>query len=786
MVGLTAAKTLLQMNYKLQLVASSHYFDKKDDEEEAFYYGPNALFQSEQQLHRFLYERSTRALQAEVYNIRRQQHCHQYASHLKLSKEDMLEVRFHSLLFATHGLDLAIQSRFSYVYVGNHKQCADWQHGRQKRCDPKLEARALNDTIFLECPKRHNSVALKFLDREDTLTFQQINQLRSKSKKLEELKWKLRMERRTEIEKENGILVDVNKQMLKTSDVVDVWRGSPSPDHAEAVCVKLGKNALLPRVSCTTRIVPQRSSKSNFANHNANNQPNLIVIVIDPLSRQQMKRSLPNTFAMLNLLGFVQFHRYTAVGNNSGPNQAALYSGRPLEGREGIRTSNSHGNDNNRKSTRTWLWDRLNAEGYVTLKAEDGCISNSNMIQSIRPQTHHGKQLHDMFCFYYDRPNCLGGKLAAEHLLKYTRQFFATYNGGNEKNSAYAKPWAAFLSFVDSHEDTLTLISYLDRLLVDFIQDIAMHSNTMIIFTSDHGLHYGPTFSSRSGELERAQPNLFIRMPTFEKFNTLQRNAGMFTTAFDVHETILEVLLGRKHKQSSDLHGVSLAKPLPQIRSKCDTTSDIPSNFCRLFDGVQQSMKNECTFMLNPPSIFSYYSDIPQTNRPHWPISCPIKRNHTMTDAYNDERRCFCATNKRDWFECSNMTHNHFRKGIDFQEEHFSLRSCSRHELDHSLELDIHVARSDRVAAASQIREQQSMKKLAEVYNEDDVKASFDARPNIIFLEIDSVSLSFSERHFPKTWNLLNTHKIKADVSSSLHCPTGWCVGMFNKTSIGT
>ena len=84
--------------------------------------------------------------------------------------------------------------------------------------------------------------------------------------------------------------------------------------------------------------------------------------------------------------------------------------------------------------------------------------SNSNMVQSIGPQTHHGQQLYDMFCYSYDRPNCLGGSLMAEHAINYTQQFIDTY-------SNRAEPWAAFINFIDSHEDSSTLISYLDEIL---------------------------------------------------------------------------------------------------------------------------------------------------------------------------------------------------------------------------------------------------------------------------------------------------------------------------------
>lgn len=113
------------------------------------------------------------------------------------------------------------------------------------------------------------------------------------------------------------------------------------------------------------------------------------------------------------------------------------------------------------------------------------------MVQSINPQTHHGEQLQEMFCFSYDRPNCLGGKPAAEHLIDYSLQFIRSYNRPKDAISTHARPWAAFVSFIDSHEDTSTLVSYLDTLLVSFLQEvIAMKSQTIIIFVSDHGTSF--------------------------------------------------------------------------------------------------------------------------------------------------------------------------------------------------------------------------------------------------------------------------------------------------------
>jgi len=166
-VGLTAASTLLDSNYKLQLLSSSHYFDPISNDattKEVYKYGPNALFQSVKALHRFLYTRVTQVLQKEVNHIRQQHLKVQSNNNNNNDTAQLIEVEFYSLLFATQGLDLAIPSRSSYTDVSNHKECKDANTGiRKKRCDPKLNARALNDTIFVTCPERHKEIDVQFV-----------------------------------------------------------------------------------------------------------------------------------------------------------------------------------------------------------------------------------------------------------------------------------------------------------------------------------------------------------------------------------------------------------------------------------------------------------------------------------------------------------------------------------------------------------------------------------------------------------------------------------------------
>lgn len=269
-------------------------------------------------------------------------------------------------------------------------------------------------------------------------------------------------------------------------------------------------------------------------------------------------------------------------------------------------------------------------------------------------------------------------------------------------------------------------------------------------------------------------------MPTFKR-NQLHKNQLKFTTAYDVHETLVEVLSGEGEESAPEEGhklGLSLLKPLPESRTRCSTTPSIPSHFCSLIDHEKPS-SDQCNFMMmDPPSIFSYYSDIPQTNRPKWRDHCPVRRNHDMN---GKDIPCLCSTNQRTWFDCSRISRDDFRRGIDYNTEHFSLRSCGhQHDLDHSLELDIHVKKNEQLVRTRTAHADDTKKLLDETHDANEIRASFNAQPNIIFLEIDSVSLSYSERHFPKTWGLLQEHKIIGDT-----CPSGWCSGIFNKTSVG-
>jgi len=147
------------------------------------------------------------------------------------------------------------------------------------------------------------------------------------------------------------------------------WFSHEDPQLAEAACETLRcAQGQSPQVSCSTRVLVPPSMQASAAalrrepnNITISKRPNLLLLLIDPISRGEFRRSLPGLSRLLPARGYKTFTWYSAVGNNSGPNQAALYRGRPLRSRQDLK-SQSH--------AAAWLWDKLGRKGYATFKGE--------------------------------------------------------------------------------------------------------------------------------------------------------------------------------------------------------------------------------------------------------------------------------------------------------------------------------------------------------------------------------------------------------------------------------
>ncbi len=353
-----------------------------------------------------------------------------------------------------------------------------------------------------------------------------------------------------------------------------------------------------------------------------------------------------------------------------------------------------------------------------------------------------------------------------------------TYGRSGFKGSS-SLPWAAFISFVDSHEDTMTLISYLDEMFLNFLQSIDL-SNTAVIFSSDHGLHYGPAFAS-NGKRERAEPILYMYLPPSMNadMSTLEVNKELWVTPYDVHETILDVSLGAERK--ADQIGSSLLHPLPHNRAKCHETPGIPDRFCSLLNGPKKNNKNKkCTMMREPPSVHSFYSDIIQMNRPSWP---KCKMTEEVVNLETEE--CLCSTNiypirtSEYWIPCNSSRFEEIDAVREAKADPLRMKTCKLKGLSEYI-MDINITVTPRQKTSE---ERQMIR--GEIQKELNADVELEVIPNILFIEIDALSRSGAMRNLPKTMSLLQSHQIRTiEENEALHCPTGFCAGIFNKTSI--
>lgn len=569
--------------------------------------------------------------------------------------------------------------------------------------------------------------------------------------------------------------VTCDHHTVKKSDVQEKWKSAKEIENSEAVCIRMScEQKDRSDAACATRIIPKRNNISAALQHalseNASTnsphqrKPNLLVLMMDPISQQRFQRSLIKTNRLLKFLNFTSFTRYTAVGNNSGPNQAALYAGKALDSRDTIAA-----HDQKTKGGQ-WLWDTLRNEGYATFKAENGCVENSNMIQSIRPRVDHGDALQRMMCFDFQRPNCVGQIPAAQYLLNYGTQFIQAYN-----NDQQQQPWAAFLHFIDSHEDTMTLEGTLDDLLWKFLFSIYSRGSsngespypnstngmpdsdenripcnvwddTILILMSDHGLHYGNYLLSPKGLQERSRPMLHVHLPkNMENFDSavhaLQNNRDKWTTPFDVYETLSDALLSETRFDSSwrqQSKGTTLLRRLEDDRQKCNTTKGIPLYICDILELNQSS--SAFTMMPNPPSVMSFYADIPHWNK-KMPQTDACKSNNSEAYLFSENVSCVCATNVRPWHNCT--AHPWKNSTTSLEGETFSMIDCGSERL-----YQVQVNADSRILSRPEIIRAKA-------------SGAATARPNILFLELDSVSQAYADRHFPRTRELLDSMRLR-------------------------
>lgn len=290
-------------------------------------------------------------------------------------------------------------------------------------------------------------------------------------------------------------------------------------------------------------------------------------------------------------------------------------------------------------------------------------------------------------------------------------------------------------------------------------------------------MHYGPSFSA-AGILERAQPILHVHLPSTvaspNKVEALTHNENLITTPFDVYETILDLLLPKTPDfRRPGSYGSSLLRRLPEERKSCASVPVIPPGACELIGGAS-SRKGNRLMIPNPPSALSFYADIHADNKPS--LETLGEQNLTF---HLFHESCQCATDRRPWYNCS--VHP------------WSDEEMADNELSILLEMFVMIDCPDAQRVEIQVKPDPQILNRSYVTKAQESGLAL-ARPNILWIEVDSVSRAYADRHFPKTRELLNKYRLRSlqtrDREESTSTPvyecnsTKWCSAEFSQLAV--
>lgn len=338
--------------------------------------------------------------------------------------------------------------------------------------------------------------------------------------------------------------------------------------------------------------------------------PDILVLVLDTISRPNVLRDLPATVAALQALhssgiaSVFDFQRHTVVGIGTRSNAISIY--------RGVRGAEVASEPQWRKSM-PWLWDIMAEHGYVTQGAFGSCPwvrqSLSRLITDhpagdptarervklVEEASHWGDHsLYNAFCdmmrlghyeHYYgldenSQSLCFAGRNIHEHIFDSLTDFFTKY-GHPEIGRA------SFVHLLDGHDTMETRrIRLLDDNLAAFIkQHYATRPSTVMLIVGDHGRPLGKFARTPQGQLEYKLPAMFWTVPNsflreYPSFgHAMRANTKRVTSQYDVYETLRHLLKPwLPHKRVSHHPGRSLFEPLPPRRS-C-MTAGVPLPLC--------------------------------------------------------------------------------------------------------------------------------------------------------------------------------------------------------------
>ena len=284
----------------------------------------------------------------------------------------------------------------------------------------------------------------------------------------------------------------------------------------------------------------------------SSNSPNVIVLMVDALSRAHASRSLPKTLKWMKDNGATSLGRYHITGFHSEDNQFPLVAGVHY----GMKTN-----------PETYIWNRAKKLGYITQYA-----STARIIAKLanRKDFHYWNHQPGLN-FDKNRGFCMGSKQASDVALDSVVGFFEAYPGVPKLSYSYFEEshWWKPVSVEGIYSTVL------DDPFESFFRRLPEKEKTAIVLMSDHGfIFWEQRIKSPMVALEHRLPLAVLKLPANLGNGYLNDNIWKLTTPFDMHETLLSII---GQTGQSDL-GLNLLSHVPQSRS-CNAAG-IPIKYC--------------------------------------------------------------------------------------------------------------------------------------------------------------------------------------------------------------
>ena len=284
-------------------------------------------------------------------------------------------------------------------------------------------------------------------------------------------------------------------------------------------------------------------------------EENLSVYIfgIDSTSRLNAERKLKRTMRYIRQeMGGYVFEGHTKIGENTYPNIVPFLTGRKAYTPETSMDVNDV----------PFIWKNFSAQGYVTYFTEDFPEMCSFKGFHNPPTDHYilpffialrqqrAYQVHNVMLYIESQfirlskssPLCHGNKPTFRLLFDYFERFFNVYS----KKRKFIMPWYNELT-----HDHLNLLEHADLHLFNhfkFLKNRGHLDNTVLIFTSDHGLRVNAVRNTAIGRIEDRMPLFAIVLPKYlkERYPHIGRamslNTKRLTTHWDAYALLTDIL----------------------------------------------------------------------------------------------------------------------------------------------------------------------------------------------------------------------------------------------------